>query len=232
MPDFFTEGATGDLATLSPEDSHHALRVLRLRPGDHIRVSVQGQRYEARLEAKGNLAAARLLKPLGSSEARTRITLYQGWPKGDKLDLVVRQAVELGVFAIVPCVFSRCVSRPEPGKRMDRLNKIAREAAMQSGRTIIPRVEAPIGYEKLKGRLARHEQALLAYELAGGQSLRAAYRGALDLGLVIGPEGGFTPQEVEGLPAQAVSLGPRILRTQTAGIAAIAMLLALNDDFQ
>jgi len=231
MPDFFTDQLEDGFALLSPEDSHHALRVLRLKPGELVRVSVNGQRFEAALEAKGGQASARVLKAISSSEPRTRITLYQGWPKGDKLDLVVRQAAELGVFAIVPCVFARCVSRPEPGKKMDRLNKIAREAAMQAGRTLIPQVEPPIMYDELVGRLKRHEQALVAYELPLGQSLRQAYTGAADVGLVIGPEGGFTPQEIEGMPAAAVSLGPRILRTQTAGIAAIAMLLALNDDF-
>ena len=102
---------------------------------------------------------------------------------------------------------------------------------MQSGRTLIPEVETPISYKKLIDRLKRHGQALVPYELENGASLREVYRGALDVALVIGPEGGFTEEEIQGMPALPLTLGPRILRTETAGAAAIAMLLALADDF-
>ena len=232
MPDFFCGDAAEGLALLSEEDSRHALRVLRLKPGDAVRVILSGHRFLGRLDVLEGRAAVRLGEPLPGSEARTRITLYQGLPKGDKLDLIVRQATELGVHAIVPCLFARCVPRPESGvKRLERLNRIAREAAMQSGRALIPEVEEPLLFSDLPGRLSLHGQALVAYEAEQALSLRDAYCGAGEVALVIGPEGGFTPEEIREMPARPVTLGPRILRTETAGIAAAAMLLALANDF-
>lgn len=232
MPDFFAEEIINQTAILSKEDSHHALRVLRLAPGQTIRVSVNTKRYEATLEVNNQSAIARITREIQSSEAKTRITLYQGWPKGDKMDQIVRQATELGVHAIIPCLFARCVARPEQAhKRLERLNKIAWEAAMQSGRTIIPAVEDVLDFSSLRKRLAQHEQALVPYELARDATINSTYHGARDIALVIGPEGGFTEEEIHRLPADAVTLGPRILRTETAGIAAIAIILALSDDF-
>ena len=102
---------------------------------------------------------------------------------------------------------------------------------MQSGRAVIPKVESPISYAELIGRLKQHGQALVPYELENSASLREVYQGALDVALVIGPEGGFTEEEIRGMPALPLTLGPRILRTETAGAAAIAMLLALANDF-
>lgn len=232
MGSFFAEVIENSQALLSPEDSHHALRVLRLKPGQDIQVCVEGRRYQATLDVQGNTAMARILQEIGSTEAHTRITLYQGWPKGDKMDLIVRQATELGVHAIVPCLFARCVARPESSeKRLLRLKKIAREAAMQSGRTLVPRVHDVISFKEACKLLQQHEMALLPYELARDATLPAVFRGEGDVAMVIGPEGGFTEAEVAALPAQAVTLGKRILRTETAGVAAMAMLLALAHDF-
>jgi 16S rRNA (uracil1498-N3)-methyltransferase len=232
MPKFFGERITQDLISLSPEDSHHALRVLRLRPGDTVRVSAQGLHFNALLEVDNQQVRARILDELASNESRTRITLYQGWPKGDKLDQIVRQSTELGVAAFVPVLFARCVARPDQaGKRLERLNKIAREAAMQSERTIIPPVLAPISAAELPTRLQKHALALVLYENERHQTLASVLNGQADLALVIGPEGGLTAEEVAAMGAQPVTLGPRVLRTETAGIAAIAMALALNRDF-
>ena len=232
MPNFFAEQFKGSIAKFPSEDSHHILHVLRLKPGEIIRVSIQGKRYQAVLEVDTGQAIARITQELPSSEAQIRITLYQGWPKKDKLDLITRQATELGVYAIVPCVFARCIARPDQdSRRIERLNRIAREAAMQSGRALVPDVESPISYTELINRLKQHGQALVPYELENGASLREVYQGALDVALVIGPEGGFTEEEIQGMPALPLTLGPRILRTETAGAAAIAMLLALANDF-
>lgn len=231
MSNFFVERMAGERLPLTPEDSHHALRVLRLKPGDQIHVNVAGRRYQADLEVQEGAAFAFITGEEASTEAATRITLYQGWPKGDKLDLIVRQATELGVHAVVPCLFARCVARPEQtGKRVERLNRIAREAAMQAGRTLVPRVYELMPFEAVCQRLTAHEQALLPYEQARGATIMSAYQGARDVAILIGPEGGFTEEEVAALPAQAVTLGKRILRTETAGVAAMAMLLAAAND--
>ena len=232
MPDFFAESITGGIARFTEEDSRHALKSLRLKEGETLHVSFEGRRYLASFENNGSEAAARILQEVKSTEPRTRVTLYQGWPKGDKLDQIVRQSTELGVAAFVPVLFARCVARPDQaGKRLERLNKIAREAAMQSERAIIPPVLAPITAMELSARLQRHALALVLYENERQQTLASALKGQADLALVIGPEGGLTAGEVAEMGAQPVTLGPRILRTETAGIAAIAMALALNRDF-
>ncbi len=231
MPDFFAESILGDVAQFSPEDSHHALKVLRLREGEALGVSYQGKRYLANLILDGQTAKARIQSETKSTEAKTRITLYQGWPKGDKMEQIVRQGTELGVHRIVPVLFSRCVVKPDGNKRLERLNKIAREAAMQSKRTLIPSIEDTLDFITFKEQLKTHELALVPYELENNRSLREAYTGQADIALVIGPEGGLTADEVGQMDAAAVTLGPRIFRTETAGIAAIAMILALNNDF-
>lgn len=231
MPDFFAERIDNGLAPLSRDDGHHALKALRLRENERVHVAVNGRRYEALLVEQGGAAFARVLRELPSNEARTALTLYQGWPKGDKMELIVRQACEIGAARIVPVLFSRSVSRPENSKRIERLRKIAREAAMQSGRTLVPEVTDIITPDELNRCLPAHELALVPYELERGRSIREACRGQADIGLIIGPEGGLTEQEVRGMPALPVTLGPRVLRTETAGVAALAMLLALNNDF-
>lgn len=232
MGNFFVERMAGERLPLTPEDSHHALRVLRMKPGDSLHVNVAGRRYAAALEVQEGTAFAFITGEVPSTEALTRITLYQGWPKGDKMDLIVRQATELGVYAVVPCLFERCVARPEQAtRRVARLNKIVREAAMQAGRTRIPQVHDLISFDETCKRLTTHELALLPYELAREVTIPAAYHHETDVAIVIGPEGGFTQSEVDALPARAVTLGQRILRTETAGVAAMAMLLAAAQDF-
>lgn len=232
MPDFFAETIQNGVAHFTKEDSHHALRVLRLREGESLGVSFEGRRYLASALVTDTGVTARILKETASTEPKTRITLYQGWAKGDKMEQIVRQATELGAAGVVPVLFSRCVARPENAKRMERLNKIAREAAMQSKRTLIPQVEDTITVAQLRERLKAHEQALVAYELETAKTLPEAMKNAKDIALIIGPEGGLTQDEVDTMGAIPLSLGPRILRTETAGIAAIAQILALNNDYQ
>lgn len=230
MPDFFADSIQDQRVTFNKEDSHHALKVLRLREGEALRVSVDGKRYEAVFEGGKELATAKITGELESSEPGTRVTLYQGWPKGDKVEQIIRQCTEMGVYAVVPVVFSRCVAKPDNEKRLERLQKIAREAAMQSGRTIIPSVLSPIAVEELYTRLSQHELALVPYEKERQSALRETVKGQRDIALVIGPEGGITENEIANMPAMPITLGRRILRTETAGLASIAMILALNND--
>ena len=196
-----------------------------------LHVCFEGRRYLAGFEKSGDEAAARILEEVNSTEPKTRVSLYQGWPKGDKMEQIVKQATELGVYRIVPVLFSRCIARPEGSKRIDRLNKIAREAAMKSGRALIPQVDETIDFSHLQRLLKSHEQALVPYEMEKSRNLRDVHKGALDIALVIGPEGGLSEMEVREMGASPLTLGPRIMRTETAGIAAIAMIMALNNDF-
>ncbi|MGI6694926.1 MAG: RsmE family RNA methyltransferase [Christensenellales bacterium] len=228
MPIFFPERVDHDLALLSKEDSHHALRVLRLRLGSTVQAAWEGRRFAGELTQQNGLAAVRLKDELPSTEASLRLTLYQGLPKGDKLEGVIRSATELGAAAIVPCLFSRCVARAEAvqeGRKRERLLKIAREAAMLSYRTALPEIGELLNFEALCDALMSHQLALVPWEEADAP-LPAVPEGVTDIALVIGPEGGITAEEIKRLAAVPVSLGPRILRTETAGAAAMAMVMA------
>ena len=229
MPIFFPETEENGLAPLSREDSHHALRVLRIKPGSYVQAAWKGRRYAGELLERDGLAAVKLERALPSTESPLRITLYQGLPKGDKLENVIRAATELGAAAIVPCLFSRCVARAEAaqeGRKRERLVKIMREAAMLSYRTVLPELGEVLDFDALCDRLKGHQLALVPWEEAEGAAFPVVPYGICDIALVIGPEGGITAEEIARMPAKAVSLGPRILRTETAGAAAMAMLMA------
>ncbi len=227
----------GAPATLPEEDARHAAQVLRLRAGDEAELFLGGARYRARaLEISPRRAAFTLLERLPDTEPALWVTLFQGLPKGDKLETVIQKSVELGVKEIVPVAFSRCVARVDardvPRKR-ERWQKIAREACKQSGRAFFPEVGAPISTAELCGRLRDFEASAVPWEEARGRGLTAFHRthpAARRVAVVVGPEGGIAPEEIAALAAagcEPVTLGPRILRTETAPLAALAALMTL-----
>lgn len=232
MHSFFVQPPQEGLVRLAPEDAQHALKALRLKAGEKLAVVFEGQRHEAAFEVFEGQACARVLGPLPDNEPRLRVTLYQGLPKGDKMEGIVQKCTELGVHAIVPCLFSRCVARWEGGeKKLARWQRIAREAAVQCGRSHVPIVRDCLPFAALPQALGGHQLALVPWE-EGGLPLREAWQGELDLALVIGPEGGITAAEVEVLKARAITLGPRILRTETAGMAALTMAMLLAGELE
>ena len=235
-------GIQGNLAWLAPEDARHAARVLRLAPDDVCELFADGHRYEAVIcSISPEEAELRILSELPSTEASLRITLYQGLPKAEKLELIVQKAVELGAASVVPVAMSRCVVRLDGKdglKKQERWQKIAREACKQSGRCGGMEVSTPISWKELLQRLPAHELAIVPWEDAHNLSLtqiHASHPALRDLAVVIGPEGGMSPQEVEAMASLGclpVTLGPRILRTETAGLAAMAALLCLYGDME
>ncbi|MHC1786866.1 MAG: 16S rRNA (uracil(1498)-N(3))-methyltransferase [Christensenellales bacterium] len=230
MQTFFTGPPCQGRVQLAEPDAQHLIKVLRARPEDRVAVAFGGGRFLAALQIEGGAVYGHLLEALPDSEPRLKVTLYQGLPKGDKMDLIVQKGTELGLNRIVPCLFSRSVGRWEGGDRkLQRWQRIAQEAAVQSGRGLVPAVDDCLDFSALCSALPLHEQALVAWE-GGGKPLGRIYQGAQDLALVIGPEGGISGDEMAALPAQALTLGPRILRTETAGIAALAMLMMLSGD--
>lgn len=231
MHSFFTQPAQGGVARISQEDARHIQKALRMQPGDHLVVVYENARHLAQLVEDGQGLGARVLERLPDNEPLTRVTLYQGLPKGDKMDLIVQKCTELGVHRIVPCLFSRCVARWEGGeKKLARWQRIAREAAVQCGRGHIPQVEDALPFEKLPDALRGHALALMPWEDARQGGMAAHMGTATNIALVIGPEGGIAPEEAAALPARPITLGPRILRTETAGMAALTMLLTLRGD--
>ena len=234
MPRFFVEGPVGGEYLLSGEAGRHGARVLRLRPGEGVTLCDGGGR-DYPCTVRENTGDA-LLLDVGEGvpsrgEPRTRITVCQCLPKGDKLETVVQKAVELGAHEIWPVESRYCVAKWDRGsreKKLQRLRKIALEAAMQSGRGIVPRVLEPAGLEAALKAAREEGDILFLYEKAR-TGLRACLEGVGSrVFLFVGPEGGFSQEEAamaEGLGARTASLGPRILRTETAPIAALAAIL-------
>lgn len=237
MHRFYAEGAPVDgLVRLSQEDAHHAARVLRMKEGDAAQLFLDGKRYAAAIASIGDEVQLRLGEELPSTEAQLRITLYQGLPKADKMELIIQKAVELGAHQVVPVAMSRCVvqlSGKDGARKQERWQKIAREACKQSGRCQMMQVDAPISMKELLARLPGHQAAIVPWEDARGYSLNAFHQEhphITDAAIVIGPEGGMSPEEVANMQeasCRSVTLGPRILRTETAGLCAISALMCL-----
>jgi len=235
-------GVTDGVARLADEDARHASRVLRMKPGEPCEVFANGGRYAAEVASiSESEVTCRIVSPLPSTEATLRITLYQGLPKADKMELIVQKAVELGAERIVPVAMSRCVvqlSGKDGVKKQERWQKIAREASKQSGRCELPTVECPISFKQLLERLSTHDAALVPWEDARGYSLRAFHQEHPDVhsvAIVIGPEGGMSEGEVALMQERGcipVTLGKRILRTETAGLCAMSALFCLFGDME
>jgi len=208
------------------------MRVLRLGPGDTvIATDGAGRDYTVRLDSVGDAATGTVLAVAhGVPESPLAVTLVQGIPKGDKMESIVRAATELGVACVRPALCERTIVRLEPGRwreRARRWQRVAREAAKQCGRAVVPDVDAPRPLAECLAGAA--DLGLCCWEGGGvplheALAIAAAPRSAL---LVVGPEGGLAPGEVDaarGHGLTVTSLGPRILRTETAGPAVVAIL--------
>ncbi len=238
-------GLCGDAARLTAEDARHATRVLRLGEGEEIELIAPPGRYLARIErAEGEDVTARVLRELPSTEAHTRLTLFQGLPKADKMDWIVQKATELGAAAVCPVAMERSVVRltgADAAKRAERWRRIAREAVKQCARIEPPRVEPCVPLRDALGALRAQDVLIVPWEEARGAGLRACLADVAQLpdarvGVLIGPEGGISAQEAEWLRAEAgarlATLGPRILRTETAGLCALSAILALRGELE
>jgi len=211
-------------------DAHHLLHVLRLKPGDRfIALDGLGREYRARIliAGRGELEAEIEEERLRRTEPRLRLTLGQALPKGEKMEEVIRKGTELGMAAFWPLVTERGVAVPPPDRREGRLarwRRIATEAAQQSGRAVVPFVAPIRTWAEILTEFPRFDLVLLPWEGEGAVGLKEVLRGKespLEVLALIGPEGGFSPPEVAravAAGAKVLSLGPRILRTETAGL--------------
>ena len=230
------EAVEGERLTFDAEEARHMFRTLRLVPGDLISaVDGSGGRYTVRLERVTTHAAVGtvLASDRRPSESSLAIALAQGVPKGDKLEAIIRASTELGVARIVPIITERTIVRLDAARGRDRARRwqrIAKEAAKQCGRAVIPAVDPP---RRLSEFLSADSHGALRLCLWEGdaRSLDAVLSGLAgplrSATVLIGPEGGFSAAEVESANARGfipASLGPRILRTETAGPAIIAVL--------
>ena len=217
-------------SSITGSDHIHIKTVLRLKSGDQISLFDGESEFLARIVSVGASATeVEILERLpGSTEPQCRITLYQAAPKADKLELIVQKCTEVGFCALVPFQSERCVGKPGSHK-FDRLGKIAYEATKQSGRIAIPRIEPMLSFNEMLSRIGRHELSLCAWEGERQATLHTFLRpGLRDVALIVGSEGGFADGEASAIRAAGaatVTLGKRILRTETAGIALCAIVL-------
>ncbi|MBQ3485103.1 MAG: 16S rRNA (uracil(1498)-N(3))-methyltransferase [Clostridia bacterium] len=235
-------GVNGETAFLCEEDARHATRVLRMRQGEACELFAVGKRFSGEIASIGDgEVQVRITGEMPSTEAKLRITLYQGLPKADKMELIVQKSVELGACSVVPVAMSRCVVQldaKDGRKKQERWQKIAREACKQSGRCEMMQVTEPISFKNLLTKLAAHQAAIVPWEDARGYSLARFHQEhpeVTDLAIVIGPEGGMSEDEIARMKdanCQSVTLGPRILRTETAGLCALSALFCLYGDME
>lgn len=222
--------------TITGSDAHHITRVLRLGPGEIIEcVDPEGLLHLVRIEEAGAAVRGKVEETRkGLQESPLHLVLFQGLTKGEKMDLVVQKAVELGAAAIVPFTSRYTVVQlgdKQAEKRVERWERIAREAAKQCGRTRLPRVERVHSFAEVVDRVRaaadREHLVLAAYEAERERRISEIQAAPKAISAIVGPEGGFTPQEIAQLEeagAVICTLGPRILRTETAGLVLLSIL--------
>jgi len=233
-------GAVGEVAVLPDGEAAHARRVLRVKPGDRaVLIDRGGALFDAEFLEVGERVSARILSRLPDARPQVALTLYQGLPKYEKLEFIVQKAAELGAARVVPVQMRRSVVKltAEEGKRrQQRLQRIALEAMKQCGRADPLEILEPVRFQHALDLFRAEEIMLMPWEEARGFRMGDAYAGkpgALSVGILIGPEGGIAPEEARAASeagAVAVTLGPRILRAETAAVASMAIAMHLWGD--
>ena len=241
MYQFFTDSSLineNDIY-IQGSDYNHIKNVLRLRVGDVVSVSDGINRTEYRCHIE-DFESDRVHLRLdfvkeADVELPVKVTLFQGLPKSDKMDMIVQKAVELGVYEIVPVETGRCVTKLDEKKKVSRVNRwnaISEAAAKQSRRAVVPRIHPVMTFDEAMRYASDITHKLLPYERSNALSsvvdILGAVRASEDIGIFIGPEGGFEEAEVEAAVKSGfseVSLGKRILRTETAGMVVLSWLI-------
>ncbi len=227
------------------EDAAHITRVLRMNIGDEILIfDGSGTEYTARLVeiAEKRCLAEILSSEKSAQEPQTRVVIYQCLPKSGKMESIIQKSVELGAYAIVPVASERCVTKLDGGKReaekLKRWNKVSVTAAKQCGRGILPEVRSCLSFKAAVGELKDCGLALMPYEVLGHDgvsNLKDILKSsdAETIGVIIGPEGGFSDAEArlaEDCGITFVGLGRRILRTETVSSAMLSVIMYEKDE--
>lgn len=239
MYQFFVEPEQigSEQAAITGSDVNHIRNVLRMKPGETVRVSDgRGSCYDGVIEAlQTDEIIVRLSgEKIESTELPVETVLFQGLPKSDKMELIIQKNTELGVSAIVPVATSRAVVKLDEKKadnKVKRWNSIAESAAKQSKRTLIPEVRSVMSFKQALAEASAFGIKLMPYENAEGMAFTRKCIGEIKTGakvaIFIGPEGGFSEEEVAAASAAGfvpITLGRRILRTETAGMSVMSML--------
>lgn len=228
----------GEIVRVTGEDAHHISNVLRMEKGEQIIACCgDGLDYIAEITniAKDCVTANVIKTEPSKGESNIKITLFQGLPKGEKFDTVIQKSVELGVFEIVPIMLKRCVVKIDSKKKSaktERWNKITLSAAKQCGRGIVPQVKEPLDIKEAALLMKNFDLVIVAYEEEKETTLKDVLTSCgevKNIAVVIGPEGGIEKEElnylVETANGKSVTLGERILRTETAPISLISMIM-------
>ena len=237
MPRFFIDGTADGRAYIAGADALHIAKALRMRPGEALTLcDGKGTDFDGVLETVTDRQVTVRISASRPSQAEPTlaVTLYQGLPKGDKMDWIIQKAVELGVTAVVPVATRRSVARLEgkADKKQERWQLIAKGAAEQSGRGVIPEVCGVCSFTEALEQAESLDVVLIPYELEEGMAETVRVIEQIEpgqsVGIFIGPEGGFEEAEVlraKEKGARPVTLGKRILRTETAGLTTLSILM-------
>lgn len=239
MYQFFVDDAQigREFVTITGGDVNHIKNVLRMKAGEKIRISnQQGRDYYCEIsEVTDTFVQADILnEDAASTELPSKIYLFQGIPKGDRMETVIEKAVELGVYEIIPVAMKYCVVKLDAKKetaKVARWQKQAEAAAKQSKRSIIPKIHPVMSYKEAVEYAMQCDVRLVPYEnergMQGTREALGTIKAGTSVSVMIGPEGGFAEDEIAQVKdsMQVISLGKRILRTDTAGIAVMSMLM-------
>lgn len=239
MYQFFVEDeqVQKDRICITGSDVNHIGHVLRMKAGEQIRISAaSGRSYFCHITeiTEEEVWAEIDRTDETGTEFAHRVYLFQGLPKSDKMEWIIQKAVELGVYEVIPVAMKNCVVKLDEKKAQNKCRRwqaIAESAAKQSKRTVIPQIQQPLSWKQALAMAEKLDVTLVPYENERGmQATRECIRNIKEgasIGIMIGPEGGFSREEIEAIqpPMHRISLGRRILRTETAGLATLAMLI-------
>lgn len=243
MYHFFVEPSQIDVenrrVVITGNDVNHIVNVLRIRQGEELAVSngVDGKEYRCEVRTFDQDRVECLLRFIKEDgvELPAKVRLFQALPKADKMELIIQKAVELGVYEIIPVAAGRCVVKLDAKKeaaKLTRWNAIAEAAAKQSKRALIPKVSPVVRFADAVKMAAKADVKMIPYELAEGmertRELIDGIRAGSEIAVMIGPEGGFEEEEIalaQDAGITPVTLGRRILRTETAGFTVMAWLM-------
>lgn len=229
--------------TVTGDDMHHLVRVVRIKKGEIIRVSTAaGNNY---LCSVSDILDKELLvdvtEQVNSTELSNKIYLFQAIPKGDKMETIIEKTVELGVYEIIPVQMKNCIVKLDDKKKKNKLSRyqtVALTAAKQSKRSIVPNIHDVLSFKEAMEYAANLDLLLLPYESKNGMKdtydvINSLQKGQ-SVGIFIGPEGGFDESEIELVKdkCKLISLGRRILRTETAAICSLSMLMLKSEELE
>lgn len=244
MPKFFVrdDQINDNKIDIVGEDVNHISNVLRMKVGDEFQVcnsdTTENYNVEIKSFEKEKIICSIINKMKSEAESDINLKIFQGIPKSDKMELIIQKSTELGIKELIPVDMERCVSKisgKDEKKKIDRWQKISEVAAKQSGRDMIPKIHNVIKINDLVKVISDFDMMIVPYEKAERYSFKDAIeeikeydKSNINIGIVIGPEGGFEPSEVEQLReagAKIVTLGKRILRTETVALAMSSVIM-------